>query len=172
MSEIIEKGKELAFLLRHDKDYDFPSDGWRTIDDLVENHGFTKEMIEKIVETNNKKRFEYNDDKTCVRARQGHSINVDVDLEEVVPTEPLYHGTSVKSVVSIKKEGIKPNGRLYVHLSSDFDTAKTVGQRHGIPFVFELDTDAMVKDGIKFYKSRNNVWLTEYVAPKYLKSKF
>lgn len=81
MNDIIRKGKRLAFLLRHDEGYQFDEHGWREVSDLIANHGYTMELLDEIVETNNKKRYEYSEDKTKIRARQGHSINVDVELK-------------------------------------------------------------------------------------------
>lgn len=170
--EVINKGKHLAFLLRHDKDaFDngvIDKHGWREIKELVKNQGYTKELIDEIVNTNNKQRYEYNDSKTKIRARQGHSINVDVELTEATPPPILYHGTSTKFLESIYKQGIVKGGRLYVHLSKDEETALKVGSRHGKPFVLAINAEQMTNDGIKFYLSNNGVWLTDYVDSKYI----
>lgn len=164
------KSVELAFLLRHDESYAFDEHGWREVDDLIKNHGYTMDMLDDIVENNNKKRYEYSADKKYIRARQGHSINVDVELEEATPPDILYHGTVESVVPLIKKEGIKKQSRLHVHLSSNIATAMTVGARHGSDnVVLPVNAKNMKKDGIKFYLSRNGVWLTDYVDPKYLK---
>ena len=124
--------------------------------------------LEEIVETNNKKRYEFSDDKKKIRARQGHSIPVDVELKEATPPDVLYHGTAKNFVGSIWKNGIKKMSRLYVHLSGDEETARKVGKRHGYPVVIFINTKQMREDGIKFYLSNNNVWLTEFVDKKYL----
>ena len=121
-----------------------------------------------IVDTNNKQRFEFSEDVQYIRARQGHSIHVDVELEECAPPPFLFHGTAEHFVNTILKEGLKSQNRLYVHLSSTIETAINVGTRHGIPVVFKVDTQKMFKDGAKFYLSRNGVWLTDYVATEYL----
>lgn len=163
-----QKSIELAFLLRHDTNYKFDEYGWREVRDLIDNHGYTFEMLDDIVENNGKARYEYSNDKKYIRARQGHSIQVNVELEEKIPPKFLYHGTSKSAVSSIMKTGIKKGTRLYVHLSDNKDTAQNVGARHGEPVVLTVDTETMHKDGIKFYLSRNNVWLTDYVEPKYV----
>lgn len=165
---LVTKGKELAFLLRHDKDYEFDEHGWRDVNDLLKNHGYTIEMLEKIVDTNNKKRFEFSEDGKYIRARQGHSVEVDVDLQETTPPNVLYHGTATRFLDSILESGINSGTRLHVHLSEDPDTAMTVGQRHGKPVVLTIDAKKMFKDGIKFYLSNNNVWLTKFVDKKYI----
>lgn len=162
------KSRQLAFLLRHDRNYTFDEHGWREVEDLILNHGFTMPLLENIVATNNKQRFEFNDDKTGIRARQGHSIHVDVELKEVTPPDILYHGTSEDEVKSILSEGLKPRTRLHVHLSYDVETALKVGRRHGVPIVLKIDSTAMREDGIIFYLSNNGVWLTDFVDPKYI----
>lgn len=171
--ELISKGKHLAFLLRHDKEaLDnglIDHNGWRKVSELIKSQGYTKELLDGIVETNNKQRYEYNGDKTKIRARQGHSINVDVGLTETIPPNKLYHGTSTKALESIYKRGIVKGERLYVHLSKDEETALKVGSRHGTPYVLVIDSEQMYKDGAKFYLSSNGVWLTNYVDAKYIK---
>lgn len=160
--------KKLAYLLRHDKDYSFDRHGWREVDDLILNHGFTRSLLESIVATNNKQRYEFNDDNTKIRARQGHSVQVDVELKEATPPVMLYHGTSEDVVSAILKEGLKPGTRLHVHLSSDIETAIKVGRRHGCPVVLKVNAEAMKADGSVFYLSNNGVWLTDSVAPEYI----
>ena len=169
---LISKGKHLAFLLRHDKEAldngIIDHNGWRNVSELIKNQGYTNEILEEIVETNNKKRYEFNEAHTKIRARQGHSINVDVGLTETIPPNILYHGTSTKALESIYKRGILKGERLYVHLSKDKETALKVGSRHGTPYVLLIDSEQMYEDGIKFYLSNNGVWLTDYVDAKYI----
>ena len=127
-----------------------------------------EQELEEIVETNDKKRYEFSDDKKKIRARQGHSIEVDVELEEKTPPDILYHGTATKFLESIYKNGINSGNRLYVHLSNDEDTAKKVGSRHGTPYVLKIDANRMFNDGNKFYLSNNDVWLTKFIDKKYI----
>lgn len=162
------KSKRLAYLLRHDKEYKFDISGWRKVSDLIENHGFVLEELNEIIEANNKQRFEFSADGQYLRARQGHSIQVDVELEESVPPIDLYHGTAQHLVEHILEEGLKPQRRLYVHLSQSIETAISVGRRHGVPVIFKIDSQRMFCDGMKFYLSRNGVWLTENVPSVYL----
>ncbi len=166
------RSKHLAFLLRHDKDYNFfKPDGWREIEDLVKNHGYRREELEEIVVQDNKGRYEISKDGRKIRALQGHSIpGIEPDLEECIPPEVLYHGTSSRFLQSIWKDGLKKMGRNHVHLSGDLETASKVGIRHGGSLVIlVIDTQEMVKDGFKFYQSKNGVWLISSVPPKYFK---
>ena len=162
------RSKELAYLLRHDKSYNFPKNGWRTVSDLTRNHGFTIKELAEIVSTDDKGRYEFSLDKKLIRARQGHSIQVDVELEIKTPPEILYHGTSTRFLDSIKEKGILKMSRLYVHLSPDKITAQKVGSRHGEVIVLPINTKKMSEDGIEFKLSRNNVWLVKEVEPKYI----
>lgn len=166
------KSKRLAYLLRHDanalESAKIDEHGWRSVEELL-NLGFTKTILEEIVLTNNKKRYEFNDNKTKIRARQGHSIQVDVELERKSPPTCLYHGTTETVKALILKDGIKSMSRLYVHLSEDIGTAMKVGRRHGENVaVLQIDAGKMEADGFVFHLSKNNVWLTEYVEPKYI----
>lgn len=166
------KSRKLAFLLRHDnkafEEGKIDEYGWRRVDELLD-LGFTRPLIEEIVETNNKMRYEFNADHTMIRARQGHSIPVDVELEKRNPPKYLYHDTSEAVKDSILKEGIKSMSRLFVHLSEDISIAINVGKRHGQKVVvFQIDAERMNKDGYEFYYSRNHVWLIKCVDPQYL----
>ena len=165
---LVSRGKRLAFLLRHDKNYPFDEHGWREISDLITNHGYTMDELKEIVETNNKQRYEFSEDMTRIRARQGHSVHVDVELEEKLPPDVLYHGTGEQALASIQEQGINKGNRLYVHLSETNETAVNVGTRHGKPVVLVIDAKRMAEDGHKFFLSRNGVWLTDFVDVKYL----
>ena len=125
------------------------------------------DILEEIVKTDNKGRYSFNSDKTKIRANQGHSINVDVELKEETPPKYLYHGTSTRFLSMIEKEGIRPMSRLYVHLSEDKETAINVGSRHGEPIILKIDTEKMINDGFRFLISENGVWLTKYISPIY-----
>jgi putative RNA 2'-phosphotransferase len=125
--------------------------------------------LEYIVENNNKKRFEFSNDKSKIRASQGHSVDVDLNYVERKPPTVLYHGTAAKNYKIISESGIKKMNRHAVHLSEHKTTAIEVGKRHGSPIIFVIESEKMYNDGIKFYKSTNNVWLTDFVDKKYIK---
>lgn len=168
----------ISLVLRHQPDaagIRLDEHGWANVDELIEgicNTGRTIDMgiLEEIVRTDNKQRYSFNEDKTLIRANQGHSIPVDVELEEKQPPQYLYHGTAERFLDSIMIEGLRPMSRLYVHLSKDKETAVKVGKRHGKPVVLKIKAEEMWKDGIKFYLSQNGVWLTKYVDKKYIET--
>jgi putative RNA 2'-phosphotransferase len=126
------------------------------------------EQLKEIVETNDKQRYRFSDDFSKIRASQGHSVSVDLDLKETPPSDILYHGTAERFIASIKKAGLISKNRQHVHLSGDKETAATVGGRHGNPVVLVIDSAKMRGDGCKFYLSDNNVWLVDAVPSGYI----
>ena len=168
--------KFIALILRHKPEVigiTLDEHGWADVDALIagiaKTRPFDRQMLEEIVRTDEKQRYSFNEDRTLIRANQGHSIPVDVELEKKNPPAVLYHGTGKKYVESIEKQGLFPKSRLYVHLSADPQTAVKVGSRHGSPVVYQIDTGWMAADGYDFYLSANGVWLTKTVPPEYLK---
>ena len=166
----------MSLILRHKPEtigISLDEHGWANVDELIagiaKTHEFNREILEEIVRTDNKQRYSFNEDKTLIRANQGHSIPVDVELEETEPPKYLYHGTGEKYREAIDAEGLKPKSRLYVHLSADIDTAVKVGSRHGKPVVYRVWSGWMHSNGFQFYRSVNGVWLTKYVPTKYIK---
>ncbi len=169
--------KFLSFVLRHQPDdigLSLDTNGWAKIDELIEKAApkikLSFELIEQAVVMNDKQRFKLSDDKTQIRANQGHSIDVDLALEPQQPPNVLYHGTATRFLDAINKEGLIKGQRQHVHLSADIQTAKTVGQRHGKPVVLTVNAQTMFEQSIKFYRADNGVWLTEHVASQYLVS--
>ncbi len=176
MNDLNNISKYMSLILRHKPqtiDITLDEHGWANVDELIagiaRTHDLNMDMLEEIVRTDNKQRYSFNEDKTLIRANQGHSISVDVELEEKEPPEILYHGTGEKFVASIDEIGLIPKSRLYVHLSMDIDTATKVGSRHGKPIIYEVLSGDMYRDGCKFYLSVNKVWLTKEVPVKYLR---
>ena len=177
--ERVTTSKFISLILRHKPEkagIALDENGWADVCALLEGvnkYGrvaFTFDDLKELVATNEKRRFAFNDDCTKIRANQGHSVTVDVDLTEAQPPEILYHGTSSKSLDSILKTGIKALERLYVHLSIDVKTAYNVGdRRRGEPTVLVVDALKMHKDGIKFFLSANGIWLTAFVPVEYIR---
>lgn len=167
--------KFISLILRHNPKaigITLDEHGWANVEELIEGiqktRQFDMEMLEEIVRTDQKQRYSFNEDKRLIRANQGHSIPVDVELPVTVPPEHLYHGTGQKYVESIKRSGLIPKSRLYVHLSGDIDTAMKVGSRHGQPVAYRIRSGQMQRDGYVFYRSVNGVWLTKEVPVKYM----
>ena len=167
--------KYIALILRHKPEVigiNLDEHGWADVSQLIagvsKTHRLDRELLEKIVAEDEKQRYSFNEDRTLIRANQGHSIPVDVELEDVTPPAVLYHGTGEKFVSSIDSIGLIPKSRLYVHLSADVQTALKVGQRHGKPVIYAIDSGKMNADGYRFYKSVNGVWLTNSVPAQYL----
>lgn len=167
--------KFISLILRHKPEtigITLDEHGWANVEELIEGiskeQPFDMETLEKIVATDSKKRYSFNEDKTLIRANQGHSIPVDVELEKKYPPNVLWHGTAEKYVESIDKQGLIPKSRLYVHLSGDYDTALKVGSRHGKPIIYEVNAAQMQQDGYDFFQSVNGVWLIKEVPARYL----
>ncbi len=174
--EIVKASKFLSLVLRHKPEaigLSLDPHGWAAIEDLIEltkdqARPLSRHLIEQAVITSDKQRFKISDDGLRVRANQGHSIEVKLDLVEKDPPEVLYHGTATRFLDSIKSSGLEKRQRQYVHLSADLNTAKKVGVRHGKLVVLAVAACAMKNDGFRFYLSENNVWLTDKVPPEYL----
>ena len=169
--------KFISLILRHNPGVigiQLDEHGWANVRELIDGvnrsqgHFLDQKTLEDIVDADEKQRYSFNDDHTLIRANQGHSIPVDVELEERIPPDTLWHGTGEKYVSSIEKQGLLPKERLYVHLSSDGETAKKVGSRHGKPVIYRVDCRQMVQDGYTFFLSVNGVWLTKEVPVRYL----
>lgn len=171
-----EQSKFLSYVLRHHPDeagLTVDSHGWASVDALVAGARerfpeFNHEILEIIVSSNSKKRFEYNEDGTKIRACQGHSIPVDLGLEPMVPPDILYHGTAIQNVSSIGLYGIHSGTRHAVHLSEDRETAQQVGSRHGKAVVLTIDAYRMQEAGHTFTRSANGVWLVNDVPAKFI----
>ena len=174
--ELVRLSKSLSSWLRHDPHaigLEPDAAGWVRIDDLLRaaaEHGkrFSRAALDLVVAENNKRRYEIDDTWTLIRARQGHSIDVDLGYEPVDPPAVLYHGTAEKSLGLVMAQGLLPMARHAVHLSADTATARIVGARHGRPMVLVVDAARMGVDGHDFYVTGNGVWLADMVPAEYL----
>jgi putative RNA 2'-phosphotransferase len=147
--------------------------GWVRVDDLLKGLRslglrLRREDIERIVAENDKSRFTLSEDVQRIRAAQGHSVAVDLQLAPAVPPPVLYHGTARSSLEAILVQGLKPGRRQHVHLSQDLETVARVGARHGKPVVLRVDTAALYAEGQLFWHTDNGVWLTDAVPPHHL----
>lgn len=169
-------GKFLSLVLRHSPQtigIELDEQGWANVKELIEKckkhrYHFSMEDLIEIVETNDKKRYSFNEKRNRIRANQGHSIDINLELSPVEPPEYLYHGTATRFLPSIREKGILKGNRQRVHLSSDKDTAENVGSRHGKPAILTIMSGEMYENGILFYCSDNGVWLTDYIDTKYI----
>jgi putative RNA 2'-phosphotransferase len=173
---LITVSKNLAKHLRHapqELGLTLQPGGWAPVDDLLaaaRRHGFpiSYDDLVECVETNDKQRFAFDVSGELIRANQGHSAPVDLQLEEREPPETLYHGTVERFLPSILKDGLVRGKRHHVHLSKDVETATRVGARRGRPVILKVDAGQMHRDGHKFLLFANGVWLTDAVPPAYL----
>lgn len=173
--DLIGLSRYISLILRHHPEaagITLDEHGWAVVEELLAGIRRTAyidmAMLEEIVMTDDKQRYSFNEDKTLIRANQGHSVPVDVELSKAAPPRFLYHGTGEKYTASIDENGLFAKERLYVHLSGDVETAVKVGTRHGKPVVYRVDTGQMAADGYEFFRSVNGVWLTRHVPARYL----
>ncbi|MFG2868103.1 RNA 2'-phosphotransferase [Streptomyces sp. NPDC048338] len=148
------------------------ANGWTEVDALLRaaaSHGFpiTRAELDHVVATNDKRRFAV--EGTRIRASQGHTVEVDLDLPPAEPPAYLYHGTVGSGLAAIRAEGLRPMARHHVHLSPDRETATRVGARRGRPVVLSVDAGAMHRAGHVFHVSANGVWLTDAVPPEFIR---
>ncbi len=168
--------KFLSLILRHKPTVvglTLDENGWISVEKLIKacsvyGRKFSLAELKEVVETNDKKRFAFDETGKNIRANQGHSLEIEIEFEEKIPPEILYHGTAEKTVGEIFADGLKKMSRHHVHLSADEETAKKVGARHGKPAIFKIETKKMLAENLKFYVSANGVWLVESVPPEFL----
>lgn len=173
--ELTSLSKYLSLLLRHKPEIagiTLDRHGWADVDELIagvaKSRAFDMQTLEAIVASDTKKRYEFNADKSKIRACQGHSVKVDTEPEQLDPPELLYHGSCTRFTESIQRSGLLPGQRLYVHLTVDYLTARKVGSRRGKPVVYIVRAAKMAADGYKFYRSSNGVWLAKAIPSEYL----
>jgi len=167
----IQASRFLSLILRHRPEkigLTIDADGWAEIEEITAKSHLTRQMIDVAVRDNAKQRFAVSEDGKRIRARQGHSIDVDMKFKAVKPPTVLYHGTYPRVVGDIWKYGLKKMDRQYVHMAAETSTASSVGMRRGSPILFEVQAAAMYAAGFEFYCSENGVWLTDHVPPEFL----
>ncbi|WP_325059732.1 RNA 2'-phosphotransferase [Vitreimonas sp.] len=177
MAEVVRISKSLSYWLRHRPDaagLTLDPQGWADLDSVLAALSAERlpgdiETLLAVVESNDKQRFELTPDLTRIRARQGHSIAVELALAPATPPPALYHGTVERFFSAIMAEGLRKMARHHVHLSPDQRTAERVGARRGAPVILEIDAAAMAEAGHAFFVTENNVWLTETVPAAFLR---
>lgn len=172
----VKVSKFLSLILRHAPEaagVALEDDGWVDVGTLLSGmakHGtnLSREELAEIVATSDKQRFAFSEDGLKIRANQGHSVVVEIRFEARVPPATLFHGTATRFIASIREKGLLKMNRQYVHLSTDEETMRKVGMRHGVPVLLRIKAGAMHAARIPFYLSANNVWMTEFVAPEFI----
>ncbi len=175
-SHIVKHSKFLSLILRHRPKLigiELGAEGWVEVDDLlskIEASGrkMSRELLNEVVEKNNKKRFAFSEDGKRIRASQGHSVTIELGYEPIEPPELLFHGTAVHNLPAIRKTGLIKRKRHHVHLSKEETTATQVGGRHGTPVILIVKSGEMHQAGHAFFCSENGVWLTEAVPPQFI----
>jgi len=173
-----ELSKFLSYVLRHAPQsigLTLDANGWADVEDLLARapaagHTFDRATLHDVVARSDKKRFTLSEDGSRIRAAQGHSVAIDLDIAPMIPPAMLFHGTATRNVAAILTEGLKPGRRQKVHLSLDEETASKVGQRHGKPVVLRIDAAGMHAHGLSFWRAENGVWLTDHVPPQFLRT--
>jgi putative RNA 2'-phosphotransferase len=168
--------KFLSLHLRHRPDaigLTLQEGGWVGVAELLADcaaHGtpLTREELVELVAGSDKQRFAFDETGTRIRAQQGHSVEVDLQLTPSTPPAVLYHGTAPVALAAIRREGLQKMNRHHVHLSPDEETARRVGARRGRPVILAIDADGLHAAGGVFYESGNGVWLIDAVPPQYL----
>ncbi len=168
--------KSLSYVLRHRPDsigITLEPEGWIAVSELLDAFArngqvYSRALIEQVVAENTKQRFEFDDEGQRIRARQGHSVDIDLGYETTTPPDTLYHGTATRNLDSILKQGLLKGARHHVHLSTDKDTMLAVAMRHGKPVLLSIDARRMHEDKHQFFVTGNQVWLTDHVPPQYL----
>ncbi len=148
--------------------------GWVPVADLLAGAAragfhFTRDELDQVVRNCEKQRFALDELGTKIRANQGHSTEVELQLEPAIPPDELFHGTAERNLDSILRDGILKMARHHVHLSADTATALKVGQRHGKPLIFIVGAAKMRAEGYTFFRSTNGVWLVDHVPAQYLR---
>ncbi len=175
-SSNVKISKFLSYVLRHKPEaigLKLDANGWVSIKELIvcankAGKHLSESQLQEVVKTNNKKRFAISEDERMIRASQGHTIDIDLNLKPTKPPDKLYHGTATRFLDSILESGLVAKNRQHVHLSIDYETAVAVGQRHGKPVVLMIKSGKMFNDGYQFYVSDNGVWLTSTVPLQFI----
>jgi putative RNA 2'-phosphotransferase len=173
---LTQTSKFLSYVLRHNPGalaLNLDPGGWADVDTLIERaradgRSLSRSRLRHVLDAGDKTRFSLSEDGSKIRANYGHSIDVDLDVEPTPPTGSLYHGTARHALSAIREEGLTPQSRQYVHLSSTREAATAVGQRHGPPVVLPIDAPALHEAGYTLYRSTDTVWLTRHVPPPFI----
>ena len=176
MADARKISKSLSYWLRHKPEaaaLELDGAGWAPVEKVIRALAAAglpdrPEQLRRVVAESDKNRFELSADGRQIRARQGHSVAVDLDWPPAEPPRFLFHGTVERNLDSIFASGLKPMRRHHVHLSPDAETAERVGRRRGPPIILRIAAAEMAADGHVFRLSGNGVWLTDHVPPRFI----
>lgn len=162
----------MAYLLRHNPSgMQISNEGFVDFEQLIKRlqdrwPNLSKQDVRKIVERDPKGRYEIKENK--IRARYGHSINVNPTLTQA-RADTLYHGTTPKAAERILKEGLKTKGRQKVHLSSTIDEAIKVGKRRtNNPVILEVNIEEARENGISIERASDKVYVADEIPSKFI----
>ena len=168
--------KRLSLILRHNPQsvgLSLGENGWVEVQPLLDalterNVTIDEQILNTVVNNCAKQRFEFDQTKEHIRARQGHSVEIDLGYTPTTPPDLLYHGTPKKFVDAILEEGLKKQRRHHVHMSENIPLMLEVARRRGEPRLLEINAKQMADEGHEFYLTDNNVWLCSYIPPKFI----
>lgn len=167
--------RAMSYVLRHKPEFlslTMSEEGWVSITELAEGlskqfeQTITLEQILHVVSVDSKQRYAVKE--SLIRASQGHSISVNLELIPQVPPVILFHGTVERNMTSIMSSGLKAGQRQFVHLSESKETAIAVASRYGVPVILEVTSLVASQSGIEFFKSENNVWLAAHIPVEFI----
>ena len=175
-NELTTISKFMSLVLRHQPGHiglSLDEAGWAGVDDLLARAAsagrvISRDQLDEVVATSDKRRFALSDDGLRIRANQGHSIDVDLGLAPLAPPAFLFHGTAARFVDSILGTGLERRSRHHVHLTEDVAIGAAVGRRYGKPVILRIAASAMAAQGHVFFRSANDVWLVETVPAAFI----
>ncbi|WP_376793516.1 RNA 2'-phosphotransferase [Thermogemmatispora sp.] len=171
--------RTVAHALRHQParyGLQLDEEGWVSVEELLHAlrqrraswRHLREEDLEIMMASAEKQRYELRAGK--IRALYGHSLPGRLPKPEATPPEILYHGTSPEALPTIRRQGLKPMRRQYVHLSADLATASQVGKRHtNQPVVLVVRAREANEHGVRFYRGNDQVWLADAIPPAFIR---
>lgn len=155
-------------------------DGFYPVSKILEYLKVEMPVLEKIVSSDSKGRYSFNEKKTLIRANQGHSYFVDPSLllSPYLPGDTegyLFHGTVSSALEGIFKEGLLSQKRQFCYLTEDRELAEKGARRwaskgnKSTPVLLKISKKGLLERlesiGSQAYISENKVILVEQVSP-------
>lgn len=175
--ERVEKlGRFVSGVLRHFPDrfgLNMDENGWVDFESLVRvvRRKFkwaNRWLVKALVYSDSKGRYELKDGK--IRARYGHSVNVELKDYPIAEEDVLYYGTSEEEAQRLLELGIKPVNQTYVHLSTTIEKSVEVARlRTDEPIILEIDAKRAREDGIRIVKANDFIALAKEIPPEYIR---